>query len=75
MCQPKKPKIQKADPVQAAPPPVDTPQAPVLNEVGTSGTDADKAAALAKRKGKKSLIKPLTSAASSRPQIGVNVPV
>lgn len=75
MCPPKKPKIQKADPVQAAPPPVDAPQAPVLNEVGTSGTDADKAASLAKRKGKKSLVNSLSSGPISRPQIGVNVPV
>jgi hypothetical protein len=75
MCPPKKPKIEKADPVQAAAPPVDSPLAPVLNEIGTSGTDADNAAALAKRKGKKSLVNSLTSRPTSRPQIGVNVPI
>ncbi|WP_132516417.1 hypothetical protein [Rhizobium sp. BK376] len=76
MCPPKAPKIEKADPVQAAPPPVDTPQAPVLNEVGTTGTDADIANAAAKRKGKKSLVNSLTNPIPTvRPQIGVNVPI
>jgi hypothetical protein len=76
MCPPKAPKIQKADPVQAAPPPVDSPTAPVLNEVGTTGTDADLANASAKRKGKKSLVTPLSMPTTmGRPQIGVNVPV
>jgi len=75
MCPPKQPKIQKADPVQAAPPPVDAPQAPVLNEVGASGSDADLATAAAKRKGKKSLVNRLTTPVpTARPQIGVNVP-
>lgn len=76
MCPPKKPKIDKADPVAAAPPPVDAPQAPALNEVGTSGSDADLANASAKRKGKKSLVNSLSKPTSiSRPQIGVNVPI
>ena len=75
MCAPKKQKIEKADPVQATPPPVDNPQAPVLNEVGTTGSEADLAAAAAKRKGKKSLVNALTAAPTTRPQIGVNVPV
>jgi succinylarginine dihydrolase len=76
MCPPKQPKIQKADPVQAASPPVDMPQAPVLNEVGATGSDADIANAAAKRKGKKSLINTLTTTPTTgRPQIGVNVPI
>lgn len=76
MCPPKQPKIAKADPVQAAAPLADTPQAPVLNEVGTSGSEADLANAAAKRKGKKSLVNALTTQPTSgRPQIGVNVPI
>ncbi len=76
MCTPKKQKIEKADPVQAAPPPVDAPQAPVLNEVGVSGTDEDLSSAAAKRKGKKSLVNALVNpVTTNRPQIGVNVPI
>jgi hypothetical protein len=76
MCPPKQPKIQKADPVQAAPPPVDSPSAPALNEVGATGTALDLYNAIAMRKGKKSLTLPDNyQRPANRPQIGVNVPI
>jgi hypothetical protein len=70
MCGPKKQKIEKADPVVAAPPPAIAPMAPVLNEATTNSADATSA----KRRGKKALVIPLAPSALARPQIGVNVP-
>lgn len=70
MCPPKRPKIQKADPVIAPPPPVaDVQKAPVLNEA-TIPTASEGASANISRRGRSSLVIPLTNTRQS----GVNIP-
>lgn len=69
MC-PKPPKIQKADTVIAPPPPpADIQKAPVLNEA-TVATASDGATSKISRKGRSSLVIPLTNTR----QTGVNIP-
>ncbi|TCV62314.1 hypothetical protein EDE09_12479 [Neorhizobium sp. S3-V5DH] len=69
MC-PKKPKIQKADTVIApAPAPAPTQLAPVLNEA-TKATASEGASSNIARKGRSSLVIPLTNTR----QTGVNIP-
>lgn len=70
MCPPKQPKIEKADPVAAPPPPMDAPQAPVLNEA-TQGKTTDASKANTARRGRSSLIIPLIQ---SPGPVGINIP-
>lgn len=70
MCPPKRPKIMKADPVIAPPPPVaDVQKAPVLNEA-TIPAASEGASANIARRGRSSLVIPLTNTRQS----GVNIP-
>ncbi len=69
MCRPKAPKIEKADPVAAPPPMIQTPQAPVINE-SVRKTDTEAGTANKARKGRSALTIPLAQSGNT----GVNVP-